>query len=92
MRGRKSKKFEQSRVQTDIRVLLFIIEPDIRVGITRSGPKIPAADQLEGGDFLGQWTSLRLTQLCENIQNPELSENIRILDVLTKLGFWPFWP
>ena len=22
----------------------------------------------------------------------ELCENIRILDVLTKLGFWPFWP
>ena len=73
----------------------------IELEITRSGPKIPAAEQLEGGDFLGQWTPLRLTQLCENIQNLELCENIqnlelreniRILDVLTKLGFWPFWP
>ena len=31
-------------------------------------------------------------QLCENIQNLELRENIWILDVLTKLCFWPVWP
>ena len=41
---------------------------------TRFGPKIPAGDQLEGRDFLGQWT-------------PEISDN---LNFFKASGFWMF--
>ena len=42
--------------------------------------------------FLGDLKHLIELELHENIPILELPENIPILDVLTKLGFWPFWP
>ena len=42
--------------------------------------------------FLDDLEHLIELELCENIRNLELCENIQILDILTELGFWPFWP